>query len=337
MLCERKRLLTRKVALPGKVEVIMDISMIEAFLALADSLNFTKSAEHLYISQPAFSRKISRLEDEFGCKFFTRNKRTVELTEYGRAFYPQAQDIYAAYAKWSIDLKQLKGRKSGHLRIGYLQDLPHRLFPKAVKQFQSDFDQIELTFTDCSMTDIVNRLVSNEIDIGFSLSGDVTKHEKISFIHLLIIPMCVALPDNHPLAAKESLSIKDLEHESFISSTLDGYGPGTRYMINLCNMAGFEPNISAISSFVPSMLILVKSGIGVTIVANTARQFTPEGVKLIPLSERGEIASTNLMLLWKTSNNNPAIPAFIDVCRSLVAEVIEESGDDIACPIEGVK
>lgn len=309
----------------------MDINTLEAFLALADNLNFTKSAEHLYISQPAFSRKITRLEDEFGCKFFTRNKRTVELTEYGRAFYVYAQDIYAAYTKWTLDLKQLKSKKSGRLRVGYLQDLPHRLFPKSVRKFQQDYDHIELNFMDCSMTGLINRLIANEIDIGFSLSGDYTEHEKLSHASLLAIPFCVAMPDDHPLADREMLHIKDLEHESFVMNNVDGYGPGSRHVLNLCSLAGFEPNIAAFTTLVPSMLILVKSGVGITIVAHTARHIAPEGVKFVQL-DKSEVAPTELMLLWKSSNNNSAIPAFTETCKSLVDEVIAESDADLSCP-----
>jgi DNA-binding transcriptional LysR family regulator len=297
---------------------------------LADTLNFTKSAEHLYISQPAFSRKITRLEDEFGCQLFTRNKRTVELTEYGRVFYEHAQNIYADYTRWTLDLKQLKSKKSGRLRVGYLQDLPHRLFPKTIKKFSREFDQIELSYTDCSMTDIINRLLSNEIDIGFSLSGDFTEHEKISHTPLLSIPYCVAMPEEHPLASRTSLNVEDLKDESFVMNSLDGYGPGSRYVINICAIAGFEPNVAALTSLVPSMLILVKSGVGITIVAHTARQIAPEGVKFVLLNSE-QAPPTTLGLLRKTSNNNPAIPAFIDTAKSLVDEVIAESDVDLRC------
>jgi DNA-binding transcriptional LysR family regulator len=181
------------------------------------------------------------------------------------------------------------------------------------------------------MTDIINRLLSNEIDIGFSLSGDFTEHEKISHVGLLSIPYCVALPEDHPLASRKSLSVADLKDEAFIMNTLDGYGPGSRYVINVCAMAGFEPNVEAFTSFVPSMLILVKSGVGITIVAHTARQIAPEGVKLV-LLDKEQAPPTTLGLLWKTSNNNPAISAFIDTASSLVDEVIAESDVDLSCP-----
>jgi DNA-binding transcriptional LysR family regulator len=293
----------------------MDINTLEAFLSLADNLNFTKSAEHLYISQPAFSRKITRLEDEFECKLFTRNKRTVELTEYGRVFYEYAKDIYAAYSKWNMNLKQLKSKKSGRLRIGFLQDLPHNLFPDSVQKFQTDYDQIDLTFMDCSMTDIIDRLLCNEIDIGFSLSEEAYDHEKISHRVLAHIPLCVAMPDNHRLADKVTVDLNDLRDEPFVMISMDNYGPGSRHIKSLCNFRGFEPNISAFTTFVPSLLILVKSGIGITIVAKTAEHVAPIGVKLTPLSN--DVPPTKLVLLWKTSNSNPAIPEFIDTCFSL--------------------
>jgi DNA-binding transcriptional LysR family regulator len=293
----------------------MDINTLEAFLSLADNLNFTKSAEHLYISQPAFSRKITRLEEEFECKLFTRNKRTVELTEYGRVFYEYANDIYAAYSKWNLNLKRLKSKKSGRLRIGFLQDLPHNLFPDSVQKFQADYDQIELNFMDCSMTDIIDKLLCNEIDIGFSLSEEAYAHEKISHIVLAQIPLCVAMPDNHRLSDRAAIDLDELREEPFVMISVDNYGPGSRHIKSLCNFRGFEPNIAAFTTFVPSLLILVKSGIGITIVAQTAKQIAPEGVKLTPLSS--DVPPTKLVLLWKTSNSNPAIPEFINTCFSL--------------------
>jgi DNA-binding transcriptional LysR family regulator len=75
------------------------------------------------------------------------------------------------------------------------------------------------------------------------------------------------------------------------------------------------------------MLILVKTGIGITIVAHTARQIAPDGVKLV-LLDREQALPTTLGLLWKTSNTNPAIPAFVDTAMSLVEEVLCESDVD---------
>jgi DNA-binding transcriptional LysR family regulator len=254
----------------------------------------------------------------------------VELTEYGRAFYEQAKDIYAAYNKWTLDLKQLKSKKSGRLRVGYLQDLPHRLFPKAIRKFVEEYDQIELSFRDCSMTDIINRLLSNEIDIGFSLSGNYTDHEKISRADLLAIPFCAAIPEDHPLASRRVIRIEDLKDEAFIMNSLDGYGPGSRYVTNLCAVAGFEPNVAAYTSLVPSMLILVKAGIGVTILAHTARQIAPDGVKMIMMDKEQTMPQT-LGLLWKTSNPTPALPSFVEVAKSLVDDVVAESEVDLCC------
>ncbi|MDR2355234.1 MAG: LysR family substrate-binding domain-containing protein, partial [Clostridiales Family XIII bacterium] len=163
--------------------------------------------------------------------------------------------------------------------------------------------------------DIINRLLCNEIDIGFSLSEDAYDHEKIAHSVLAHIPLCVAMPDTHCLANKATVELSELEHEPFVMISVDNYGPGSRHIKNLCSLKGFEPNISAFTTFVPSLLILVRSGIGITIVAQTANRVAPEGVKLTPLSN---VPPTKLVLLWKKTNTNPAIPEFIDTCFSLM-------------------
>ncbi len=71
----------------------MEYKWIEAFMALVEYLNFSRAAESLYISQPALSKQIASLESYLGVILFSRDKRTVELTEMGKLFLPEAQDM----------------------------------------------------------------------------------------------------------------------------------------------------------------------------------------------------------------------------------------------------
>jgi DNA-binding transcriptional LysR family regulator len=297
----------------------MDISSFKAFLALADNLNFTKSAESLYVSQPAFSRIITKLEDEFGCVLFMRNKRTVELTEYGRTFYKYAQQIDNAYLQWLSTLNLMKESKMGHLRIGFLYDFPHPILSKTIRKFRQDYGEIDISFADCTMTNITQRILTNEIDIGFSILGDATKHKSISHITLRKLPLCAILAKDHPLADHDSIRLKELKDETFILNAIDGYGPGSRQIIRLCSQAGFELNKIVFSSSVSSMQILVESGVGVSIGVMLSDKPPTPGIKLMPLVEE-EQEFADLLLFWKTSNNNPTIPVFVDICKTLADE-----------------
>ena len=293
----------------------MDINTLEAFLALADHLNFTRAAEHLYISQPAFSRQITRLEDEFGSPLFVRDKRKVELTEFGKTFYLYAQSIHTEYNKWLLELKQMNSLKSGNVRIGILQDLPHELIPDLVKGFRDNYGNIEMILSDRNMTDIINGILHREIDVAFTLSSEITNTESISSLALDRLRLCVAMCDSHPLANKEVISIKDLENEPFVMIVHSEYGPGARHIHYLCKREGFEPNISCYTHFVPSLLMFIKCGLGISIVVEKARNLLPDGVKLIPLDD--SIARVALLLIWKNKITNPAVPSFIESCKNI--------------------
>lgn len=313
----------------GLEEKQMDIKNLEAFLALADHLNFTKSAEQLYISQPAFSRQITKLEDEFGCELFTRNKRKVELTEYGREFANYAQSIFSEYEKWMLVLQRMKAekiKKTGYLRIGFLQDLPHQFVPVAIRRFEAAHENIDLTLQDGTMSAVIDGLMKDTIDVGFTLSNEITEYHEISCLSLEAVKTCVALSANHPLADRESIRMEELRDETFVAVSPKDYGPGSRHMTYLCKKAGFEPRIAAYTTFVPSLLMMVGCGVGISIVAETARGIAPEGVTLVPLDE--DSAHTEMLLMWKPTTTNPAVPLFVNFAEALLSNRSAEDPED---------
>ena len=295
----------------------MDMRTLGAFLSLASNLNFSKSAEQVYISQPAFSRQITSLEDEFGCELFFRNKRKVELTEYGHVFMDYAERILSEYNKWMIEVRQMQNNKTGHLRIGFLRDFPHSFLPDIIKFFHQNYGNIQLSLSDCGISDIINGLLREEVDFGFGFSTDA---ENVDIDKLVVssAPICVAAPENRPFALESSIQIEKLANEQFIMMPPDVYSPVVRYIHNICKLGGFEPNIAAYSNSVFSILMLVKCGIGITLLSNDAKVMAPEGVRFIPLDH--ELAKLDMTLLWKTTNKNPAAPIFLEAARILLKD-----------------
>lgn len=74
-------------------ETKMDLRQLEVFINLAESLNYSKTAENLHLSQPAVSRIIQRIEDEVGVTLFYRNHREVQLTKNGKLFYDDSKSL----------------------------------------------------------------------------------------------------------------------------------------------------------------------------------------------------------------------------------------------------
>jgi DNA-binding transcriptional LysR family regulator len=295
----------------------MDIHTIEAFLVLASQLNFTKSANIIYLSQPAFSRQIVSLENEVGCKLFIRSKRKVELTEEGKIFARHAQALYDEYSKLTLRMKQLKTDTKETLRIGFLLDLPQNIFSPAVRKFKAQYKNIELIFHDLAMDAIIDKLRLKDMDVAFSLSNNILDYQGISYMSLKKQPMYVVVSQDHPLKNRKSLTIEELRDEMFVMADPARYPPSYHQIFSMCKTAGFEPNICAHASYVPSLLMMVGYGMGITLVSKPALFFSSDDIVFIPLDN--EAAFLQTLLLWETSTTNPAVPQFIDICKDMLA------------------
>jgi DNA-binding transcriptional LysR family regulator len=294
----------------------MDIYTIEAFLVLASQLNFTKSANIIYLSQPAFSRQIVSLEDEVGCKLFIRSKRKVELTEEGKVFARHAQALYDEYCKLTLKMKELKNETGGKLRIGFLQDLPQNVFSPVVRKFKAQYKDIELVFHDLAMDAVIDKIRLKELDVAFSLSNNILDYQGISYMYLKKLPMYVVVSQDHPLKDRKSLTIEDLRDEKFVMLDPTKYAPSYRHIISMCKIAGFEPNICAHASYVPSLLMMVGYGMGITLVSEPAKFFSSDDIVFIPLDN--EAAFLRTLLLWGTFTTNPAVSQFTGICKDML-------------------
>jgi DNA-binding transcriptional LysR family regulator len=292
----------------------MEIRNLKAFLLLARSLSFTKSAEQMFLSQSAFSRQIVRLEEELGCQLFMRTKRNVELTNFGKTFLGHAEKIVSEYNKCIYNF-DLSNSEEGYLRLGLLNDLIDEMFPKLINNFLKENPEVDVTYSDNGMSGLINNLLRDEIDCAYTLSPHTEKITDISSHTILSQPLYVAMSYDNPLSSRESLRMEDLSGCAFVVIMPDTYNLGMIHNNYLCKNAGFSPNVAAAVSNINSLMMLVNSNIGVAIVAETAKYIAPKGVKLLPIepndSNQHDLESV-ITILWKTSNTNPSIQKFIE-------------------------
>ena len=151
---------------------MMELRQIECFLAVAEQLNFTRAAETLYISQPALSKQITRLEQEIGVQLFARKSRGIELTPAGTALYHAAERIFEAIDD-AVKLARQAENASGTLRIAVEEGFS--ICPEAQKKLTSALlrlrksEELLISIKDISSSEIVDQLQDQEIDLGFSL------------------------------------------------------------------------------------------------------------------------------------------------------------------------
>ena len=291
----------------------MTLTQLESFLVLAQRLNFTQAADDLFISQPALSRMISALEQEVGIQLFYRSSRSVSLTPGGRAFAQECPRILDSY-RAGVDAALLAQQGfRGNVTVGILRDT---FDANAVRIYQAlgrDFPQIHLSFREFSHSDLVRALRTGEVDAVIN-TGEILPQEDVEMITLGRDRQCAVVAMDSHLASMRSLRMDDLRNENFVvmsrTSSLPGYGL-------LCKMAaeaGFNPHVVAEANFVPSLLMLVACGVGVSTLTDNLEHLSQGMVSFIPLV--GVPLSCHA-LAWRRDNLNPSLPFLLNTARQL--------------------
>lgn len=143
-----------------------NLSQYKIFFEVAKAGNISRAAKELYISQPAISKSISKLEDSLGVILFTRNSRGVQLTEEGKLLFAHTQAAFEALNRGEQELKRVKDFHIGHLRIGVSNTLCKYILLPYLKIFIEKYPHIKITIESQSTAHTVNMLEQQRLDLG---------------------------------------------------------------------------------------------------------------------------------------------------------------------------
>lgn len=152
------------------------LSLYHIFYTVARHGNISKAANELYISQPAISKAIKKLEESLSVTLFHRNSRGVTLTDEGKVIYNQTVLAFEALEKGEEDLKRIRKLGIGHLRIGVSTTLCKYLLLSYLKEFVERYPHIKITIQCQSTFDTMELLLKDKIDIGLIGRPDHCRH-----------------------------------------------------------------------------------------------------------------------------------------------------------------
>ena len=155
-----------------------NLSSYRIFYTVANTGNISKAAKELYISQPAISKSIQKLEESVGCKLFSRSSRGVVLTDEGKLLYEHVSEAFETLTMGEEKLKRSIELGVGHLKIGVSSTLCKYLLLPYLKEFIRQNPHISIPIPCQSTNDTLKLLEDNKIDIGL-----IGKPENLKNIH----------------------------------------------------------------------------------------------------------------------------------------------------------
>ncbi len=242
------------------------------FLAVAETLHFSKAAERLGIAQPPLSQQIKRLEQIVGHRLFDRTTRGVSLTLAGQLLADRAR---STIEKVHDDLEQVRrlGRgEEGTLTVGFSGSVMFADLPAAIESYRRRYPKVELRMREYFTSALIAALLEGTLDLAFLRDGDPTEGIEIST--LLKERYVAVLPESHRLACKRTLHIRDLRDEPFVFFARRMGPLAFDRTVACCESAGFRPHIVQDAPQWPTLVRLVAAGLGVSLspacVANVA-------------------------------------------------------------------
>ncbi|WP_371381095.1 LysR substrate-binding domain-containing protein [Sporomusa aerivorans] len=287
-----------------------DIRHLRSFICVAQHLNFTRAAEHLYMSQSTLSKHIAELEEQLGVQLFIRTHHAVHLTPQGATLLEESSRLMA-----KIDELFERTRKSqiafwGTLKIGCM-GTEHVFLPKILKHFRALYPHIKLDIQVMPVPMINEALDCQELDIGFNpfLGNELTSEFEVREVRRA--RLCFLLPRKHPYANRYSLDLAELKQEDFILVSPTTFPIGREWFIHQCSLRGFTPNIVSQPARIETLFWQVTAGLGISFWSfdPVFCQMLRHSISLVAMN--GPNAYGNIGIVWKSSNPNPVIPLFV--------------------------
>lgn len=302
----------------------MTFEQLRYFTALAKNLNFTKTSEQLFISQPTLSRQILLLEEEIGVKLFIRDNKSMQISTAGEVFLDECTELLLKYDKMNERMQQFVTGNSGTLVVSS-RNIYYPELTSIYRGFCQTNPNLNL-FIQYQQTGIVSdSILRGDGDVGVCFSFEMPEStDELEVVELFEENFCLILSNKHPLANQRSVSIQTLKNENLIFLGLNSF----KFIRNLweatqlSNMIGVKLRHP---DSIETILLNVRSGVAASIIpAPVARENLAECVMV---EMEGVDSTFHTIMCWQKRNPNPALRLFksyfLDVLPKLITNKSE--------------
>src|SRR5260370_28864815 len=285
----------------------MELRQIRSFLSVAATLPFGRSAELIHLSQPALSLQIGAFEEEVGVRLLERNRRKTPITAAGVAFRDDAAGVVSQLDQAIRRARLAADGKLGLLRIGFISTAGNEIVPNLVRRFRESSREVVFSLRNMLTTDQIQMLSAGSLDIGF-LRLPIGEHPELEVVEVHREPFVVVTPLSHKLAKRKRIALHELSGEDFVMYERS-YAPGFHDLIfGMLQDAGVVPNVCQTAGQMPTLISLVDSGMGISILPASAVKHS--GASVVACEIAGSIPRSTIAIVVNRENRAAIVGNF---------------------------
>lgn len=283
----------------------IDLKLLRYFLAVAEELHFGRAAARLNMSQPPLSIHIKDLEQQLGTLLFVRHSRSVALTHAGRILMEESRRLLSSAHQALARVEQIGRGEAGRVELGVIGTAMWGKMRPVMRRFSKEHPNVEVLFRENMPAMQMAMLERRELDAGIWRMATAPSTGFTS-LRLHESSFLVAVPEEHPLAARKAIPLAALRNEYFV--TMPSIHTDWTFLQRVCQSAGFSPMIIREVMEPQTVLAMVSMGIGITLIADSYAQMMWPGVVFRPLEER---IPADLYIVYDQQQATPALEKLV--------------------------
>ena len=293
----------------------MELRHLRYFVAVAEERHFGRAATRLHMAQPPLSQQIRNLEAELGVVLLRRTTRRVDLTAAGEAYLARAREILASVDQAGAEAGRVAEGLVGRVVIGCVGSATYSVLPALARTLRRELPGIDFAFRgEMLVPDQVAALLAGRIDLA--LLRPPVDEAALRVTTLRRESLIVALPEAHPLAARDRLTVSDLRDEELIVHVGRGRSVMHGVVTALCREAGFEPKVRHEVAETSTLVTFVAAGLGVAVVPEPVAALGVAGATYRPLDGSARV---DLAAATRADDESAALGRALAVLRRLTA------------------
>jgi DNA-binding transcriptional LysR family regulator len=283
----------------------IELRLLRYFAVVAEELHVGHAATRLFISQPALSQQIRALEQQVGLPLFVRHPRGMELTDAGEVLLAEARELLGRSDALERTVEELRSGRTRALRIGLPPGVSKGLLPGLLAPLRAREPDARIEVCELTTPEQVAALRDGSLDLG--IVREPVEDHGLARRTLLVEPLGVSLPEGHPLARRDSLTLAELAGELFVCFPR-AWAPALHaVVVDALRETGTDARFQD-SSSASNTESIVAAGLGLTLSAPPWLE-DAEGIVWRPLSDvRIEIRTA---AAWRSGDRSPLLGALV--------------------------